>query len=102
MPHLFQVFQKSAGRRFVRQFPTGPFDAAQRRMEVCRIQTRQQKVAPVERRDLIQSRDDIFEPVRFDRWRGAGRTVKFLAKIVERTRTAAQLTNFCICVQPEN
>ena len=70
-------------------------------MEVCGIQTRQQKVAPVEGRDVVQRRHDIVEPVGLDGGRRAGRAVKPLAEIVERTHAAAQFANLRVRVEPD-
>ena len=59
LAYLLLILQNAVGRCLVGKFPTASFDAAKRRVEVCRIQTCQQKVSPVKRRDLVEGRNHI-------------------------------------------
>ena len=61
LAYLLLILQNAVGRCLAGKFPTASFDAAKRRVEVCRIQTCQQKVSPVKRRDLIECRNHIIK-----------------------------------------
>ena len=64
--HLPVILQKTVELRLICQIPTAQFDAARRRMEVCRIQPRHQKVSPIKRRDFIQGVRDVIERASLD------------------------------------
>ena len=70
-------------------------------MDVCRIQARQQKVSPVERRDFVQRGDDIVKRVGLDHRSGARRAMKALAEIIQRFRAVRQLANLRVHVEPD-